>query len=90
VPLDDRRERQSLRERSERAERFARAEGLGDRRIAVAVEQRRLQGDRHRLDEPARAFLVSLGEGALDACSIALLQLGQEALRRRGLPAPAP
>src|SRR3954452_5595572 len=75
VPLDDRRERQSRREGPERGERLARANRLSHRTMAVAVEQRRLQRDGHRLDEPARALLVRLRQRALDARAIRLVQL---------------
>src|SRR5205807_1936944 len=63
VPLDDRREVVARRQGAVGApavgREAGRAEGVGDRRLAVAHEQRTLERDRHPLDDAARAPLVA-------------------------------
>src|SRR5829696_10127832 len=87
VPLDDRLGVEPRRQRPERAEAVAGAERLGDACVAVPVEGRSLQRDRHRLDEAARALLGRVSEHRLHMRRVARLELAQERLGRRRLAA---
>src|SRR5581483_5717878 len=74
-------ERCGGRQRPERSAAVARAERCGDRAVGVPVEERALQRDRHRLDEPARTRLVGLRELRLDDLPVTRLELVEERLR---------
>src|SRR5829696_2566209 len=87
VPLDDWLGVEPRRQSPERAEAVAGAERLCDPRVAVPVEERSLQRDRHRLDEAARALLRRVLEHRLHVRRVARLELAQERLGRRRLAA---
>src|SRR5829696_3795043 len=89
VPLDDWLGVEPRRQSPERAEAVAGAERLCDPRVAVPVEERSLQRDRHRLDEAARALLGRVSEHRLHVRRVARLELAQERLGRRRFEAPS-
>src|SRR5205814_3638416 len=77
VALDDRGEVDPARERPVHPA-VAGEERVGDRRIAVAPEQRSLQAEREPLDEPARVRLVDVADGWAEI----RIELREECLQR--------